>query len=263
MRLGSRQAVVPLLALLGAMRVGAQPPATPQASSPPAAQAAANIEYRNARYGFCFVLPASWTGFSIVPGQWTGGAMDGGPPATGPLLLIRQPAWTADNPREDIPIMIFTPGEWRRIEKDGLSVSAAPIGPSELGHNARYVFALPARYNFDFATGYEEVDGLIGQHALHAPCAADGKQRESNAHPKPVSRTEVHHGGSGPRPAGSAESRWRPACPSFLAVALPARRSAIEGEQAYCGNALFAGLPAWQVTCHRRLRSSILGDWAP
>ena len=64
--------------------------------------------------------------------------------------------------------MIFTPAQWKLIEDEKLSVSAAPIGPSELGHNAKYVFALPARYNFAFPTGYEEVEQIIASHPLHA-----------------------------------------------------------------------------------------------
>jgi hypothetical protein len=154
-----------------ALVTGACPVARPQARSVAAAPDAKRIEYRNLRYGFCFALPGSWQGFSILAGEWKGGSLDAGPDVAGPLLRIRHPAWTKDNPHEDIPIMVFTRDEWRRIAKQGLSVSAAPIPPSELARNARYVFALSARYNFDFAAGYEEVDALIRQHALRAPCA--------------------------------------------------------------------------------------------
>lgn len=64
--------------------------------------------------------------------------------------------------------MIFTPEQWNLIEKEKLSVSAAPIGPSELGRNSKYVFALPARYNFAFPTGFEEVQKIIESKPLKA-----------------------------------------------------------------------------------------------
>jgi hypothetical protein len=57
--------------------------------------------------------------------------------------------------------MIFTPSQWDLIQKEKMAVSAAPIGPSELGHNTRYTFALPARYNFAYPTGWEEVEKIV------------------------------------------------------------------------------------------------------
>ena len=143
---------------------------TVPSNASPATSHIATIIYKNAQYGFCFVLPTSWMGYTVVADTWNGGPLDGGPEVSGPLLRIRHPAWTEKNPHEDIPIMVFTPMEWQRVENDGLSVSAAPIGPSELGRNRRFVFALPARYNFDYAMGWKEVDRLIRSHALKAPC---------------------------------------------------------------------------------------------
>jgi hypothetical protein len=130
------------------------------------------LEYRNAQYGFCFSLPASWKGYSIITEQW-----EGAPPGSqsftrGPKLLIRHPHWTEKDPYEDIPIMVFTHAQWQLVAKEELIVSAAPIGPSELGSNVRYVFALPPRYNFDLATGWQEVDNLIQHKSLRAPCAS-------------------------------------------------------------------------------------------
>jgi hypothetical protein len=59
--------------------------------------------------------------------------------------------------------MIFTLQQW----KEDLVVSAAPIGPSELGRNSRYVFALPARYNYAYPDGYKEVEEIIEKKPLH------------------------------------------------------------------------------------------------
>lgn len=40
--------------------------------------------------------------------------------------------------------MIFALARWQFIDREGMAVSAAPIGPTELGRNANYVFALRA-----------------------------------------------------------------------------------------------------------------------
>ncbi len=62
--------------------------------------------------------------------------------------------------------MIFTYEHWQTLLRGEYAVSAAPIGPSELGRNSRYVFALPPRYNYAFPLGWEEVDHLISTQPL-------------------------------------------------------------------------------------------------
>jgi hypothetical protein len=125
------------------------------------------VEYKNDAYGFSITLPASWQGYTIVDQTWQGylvaneNGQNNDPDETGPKLLIRHPLWTAQVTRQDIPIMVFTLAQWDLILQEKLSVSAAPIGPSELGRNAKYIFALPARYNYAFPTGYEEVQQII------------------------------------------------------------------------------------------------------
>ena len=65
-----------------------------------------------------------------------------------------------------------------KIEGGEFNVSAAPIGPSELGRNEKYVFALPPRFaGFDDAVGTDEVVQLIRQNPLQAPCRVRQKQR--------------------------------------------------------------------------------------
>jgi hypothetical protein len=130
------------------------------------------LVYTNRRYGFTFCLPRSWAGFRVDTSQWDGRVLDtdtAGPPQVlhGPELFIRHPLWTAADPRQDIPIMIFTHAEWRLIEREALAVSAAPVGPSELGRNTSYVFALPPRHNFTMLTGWEEVRDILDHHPLH------------------------------------------------------------------------------------------------
>ena len=121
------------------------------------------LEYRNTKYGFAFSLPISWKGYTIIDNTWEGSLIDNSnnPKITGPEILIRHPLWLSENPRQDIPIMVFTFSQWDLVEQEKISVSAAPIGPSEIGRNSKYIFALPARYNFAFLTGFEEVAKII------------------------------------------------------------------------------------------------------
>jgi len=145
---------------------------TAPAHAPKVAAAQATIVYRNTQYGFCFVLPKSWRGYRIVAEQWNGTILSSGEAVRGPQLLIRNPKWTKEAPYQDIPIMVFTPAEWQHVENDDMSVSAAPIGPAELGQNSRYVFALPPRWiGFYDTLGQDEVSAWMNQNRLQAPCA--------------------------------------------------------------------------------------------
>ncbi len=142
----------------------------PSSVQPSVPATAAGLSYQNPVYGFSFALPDSWQGYSIVEDQWQGYALDGPQNGEmteqGPLLLIRHPLWTAAEPYQDIPIMVFTQNQWDQIGQETLSVGAAPIPPQELGHNEKYVFALPARYNYAYLKGYEEVENLLAENPL-------------------------------------------------------------------------------------------------
>lgn len=120
-----------------------------------------SLLYGNTEYGFTFALPGSWKGYWIVYSQWQGTGAEGGVDETGPELYIRNPAWTEETPRQDIPIMIFTLDQWNSLSQDKFHIGAAPINPSELGRNSKYVFALPARYNYAFPPGFEEVEKIL------------------------------------------------------------------------------------------------------
>jgi hypothetical protein len=127
------------------------------------------IEYKNTQYGFSFSLPVSWEGYSIAEDKWEG--TSSGPNGDmvvkkGPIILIRHPKWTSANPKQDIPIMIFTIAQWDSLEQGKFHIGAAPIGPTELGRNSKYVFALPARYNFAFPPGFEEVEEILENNPL-------------------------------------------------------------------------------------------------
>jgi hypothetical protein len=173
-----------LLGLAGCSPLSGQTPvetATSQPTSPPATVAQptslpptptiplGSIEYRNAEFGFTFTLPTSWDGYSIVPQTWEGinaGLSGDQVIDKGPIVVIRHPAWSSASPRQDIPIMVFTLAQWESLSQDKFHIGAAPIGPSELGRNARFVFALPARYNYAFPTGFEEVDSILAGQPL-------------------------------------------------------------------------------------------------
>ena len=125
--------------------------------------------YSNKDYGFAFTLPNTWANYSIVKNTWEGSPVNTkSKKETGPKLLIRNPKWTEALPYQDIPVLVFTLAEWSTYEKGNFSVSAAPILASELGRNNKYVFALPARWNFDYSKDYEEAISIINTNPLEA-----------------------------------------------------------------------------------------------
>lgn len=128
------------------------------------------VVYRNDQYSFSFSLPKSWKGYTIVTDRWEGLSLEEAKKSkvieSGPILLIRHPQWTRQNQRQDIPIMIFTREQWNMLQQEKFHIGAAPMGPKEIGRNSRYVFALPARYNYAFPTGYEEVEKILENNPL-------------------------------------------------------------------------------------------------
>lgn len=128
------------------------------------------IVYDNTQYGFRFLLPEGWADYKILLDKWEGLSIGNWDESevveTGPVVYIRHPQWTSQNPRQDIPVMIFTIEQWNLLQKSGFRIGAAPIGPTELGRNNKYVFALPARYNYSFPEGYEEVESIINNNSL-------------------------------------------------------------------------------------------------
>lgn len=156
---------------------------TPTKTVQPASTAASTIVYKNTTYGFSFTLPKSWSDYKIITSKWEGTTSKSSA-VTGPMISIRHPLWTTKDPRQDIPIMVFTLSQWKAIEhsypnpdtannsyppnQEDITIGAAPVGPAELGRNSKYVFALPARYNYAFPTGYEEVEQIMSSKPLKA-----------------------------------------------------------------------------------------------
>jgi hypothetical protein len=161
---------VVLLALLSLQ--GAFAGCTPSVATPLfTTQTEISIEYRNTEYGFSFSLPVSWKGYSIITDTWQGYTFNGQSEVTveqGPIISIRHPLWTRENPRQDIPIMIFTLVQWNSLQRGNYSVSAGGI-TSELGRNTEYVFALYSRYNVADLPGTEEVKIILEEYPLHTP----------------------------------------------------------------------------------------------
>ena len=139
---------------------------TPVAATSPSPTADPNlVVYKNTQYGFNFTLPVAWKGYTFIISQWEGlslkSDMSGKVAQTGAIISLRDPRWTQQTPRQDIPIMVFTLDQWNSLKNEEFHIGAAPMDPSELGRNNKYVFALPARYNYAFPLGYEEVDTIL------------------------------------------------------------------------------------------------------
>jgi hypothetical protein len=127
------------------------------------------VEYRDTELGFSFSLPAGWQGFSIQASQWEGlKSADQGDQIVeqGPTISIVHPKSTPEQPRQAIPIMVFSIAQWDQMQAGEWHIGAAPIGPLELGRNSRNVFALPARYNYAFPDGWEEVEQILQENPL-------------------------------------------------------------------------------------------------
>lgn len=140
-----------------------------------------SIVYENNQYGFRFALPESWEGYGIVTEKWedisSGGKTGDKVVETGPVINIRHPLWTSQNPRQDIPIMIFTLAQWESLQKGEIHVDSAPINPREIDRNNKFVFSLPARYNYAFPEGFEEVNNILEGSPLE-PLEITGSETE-------------------------------------------------------------------------------------
>lgn len=125
------------------------------------------IVYRNTKYGFAFSLPKGWKGYTIVADQWEASDAQKGAVERGPIVAIRPPDWTKENPRQDIPIMVFTLAQWESVEHGDFFVGGAPIGPGELGRNRKFAFAVSRRVEDSAVTGSKEVNEILQHQPLH------------------------------------------------------------------------------------------------
>lgn len=125
------------------------------------------IYYNNNIFGFAVGLPSSWDGYTVnrikddIYDATGKTKTNNGVVGSFEIVELHHPLETAENPREDVPVYIFTSTQWENIQKGEWSVGAAPIPPSLLGQNSQWIMALPARYNYDYKTGWEEVDQIV------------------------------------------------------------------------------------------------------
>ena len=121
--------------------------------------------YKNNEYGFEVTFPDSWKGYSVMVQSWEGHVINNYQQTySGPKIIIKNPQTTPQQPWQDIPIMVFTHAEWNMVSGNNptVAVSAAPIGPAEVGENSKYVFATPPRwYGFTDATGFQEAVEIV------------------------------------------------------------------------------------------------------
>lgn len=119
--------------------------------------------YKNDKYGFEMTLPATWSGYSVSETSWNGNSVTGdNKKYQGVMLVFRNSKWTEKAKWQDIPIMIFNQDIWKLVQEEKISLGAAPIGPSKVGENQKYIFATPARwYGFTDAQGQDEAVEIV------------------------------------------------------------------------------------------------------
>lgn len=149
----------------------AQRPTPSPTPTPSVLATPTTVQYEDTQYGFRVSLPDSWRDFKIQQETWTAyvpGQNGNVTVGTGPQIEIVHPLSTADIPRQNIPIMVFTYADWDHLQRDEWHIGAAPFNPTELARNNQYIFALPARYNYAFPTGYQEVERILQGGAVQA-----------------------------------------------------------------------------------------------
>lgn len=166
----SEASVTPVPEVTLTPAVTAQPTVTSSPVITPVIAVKQGVVYHNTQFGFDFKLKDSWEGYQILSDVWEGTAVEGTHQGeiveTGVKIIIRHPGWSDKKPYQDIPIMVFTYDQWDKVQDEKISLGAAPIGPSWLGSNSKYVFALPARYNFGFALGTQQVDKMLNNNSF-------------------------------------------------------------------------------------------------
>lgn len=134
-----------------------------------------SIVYRNEEFGFELTFPTTWQGYSVEKQNWQGWRVDGSGKIgdySGIEFVFNNPKDQKDIPEgeglkiaehwQNIPIMVLTPDVWQLVQEGKVSVNAAPIGPSKIGQNSKYIFATPPRwYGFTDAIGWQEAVDIV------------------------------------------------------------------------------------------------------
>jgi hypothetical protein len=124
------------------------------------------VRYHNAQYGFTFFLPASWQGYSVLRQEWKGNSYLPAKDTTavtahGPTIVLRHPQWKADDPYQDIPIMVFTRSQWESDKEGKFGIGAGGFD-REIEHNSKYVFGISSRFDADDTVkGFQEAAAIV------------------------------------------------------------------------------------------------------
>ena len=128
-----------------------------------AATRAQPVEYRNSKYGISLKLSPRWQGYRVLHQQWMDQHLGRKHLEEGPIIVLRNPRWTAKHPYQDIPILVFTRRQWR-MEHEGKIFPYAGGVLDELSHNRKYVLAIYSRFDFgDDVKGRRVADELVGR----------------------------------------------------------------------------------------------------
>jgi hypothetical protein len=125
------------------------------------------LRYHNAPYDFTFYLPASWKGYSVLTQQWESTIESADyqkqiGTERGPLIILRHPQWKASEPYLDFSIHVFTRNQWELEIKGRIAVDAGGL-ENEIAHNAKYVFAISSRFDWDELKGFKEAGRIVEQ----------------------------------------------------------------------------------------------------
>ncbi len=109
------------------------------------------LRYHNEQYDFTFFLPASWRGPSVLIQQWDAPLHSADYQTEvgrerGSIIVLRSPRWKGNDHYQDIPILVFTRGQWVASEGQQRFFPYACGLIGELWHNPRYVFGMWTRY---------------------------------------------------------------------------------------------------------------------
>jgi hypothetical protein len=116
------------------------------------------LECKDPAYGFTFMLPASWKGFSILHEGWD--VKDSGEShvnAKGPTIIIRHPKWTVARQIVDIPVWVFTLKQWEERIPYHLVAGGDVL---EVGRTDKYVFGVASRFSWPGMGDDDELDRI-------------------------------------------------------------------------------------------------------
>lgn len=130
------------------------------------------VVYDNPQYHFRFFLPENLQGYAVQLQQWHADPAISGD--YGPVIVLRSPKWGGNQSYQDIPILVFMRRQWDfERGEDNFGEFAGGI-EYEISHNAKYVFAIWSRFNWDDSIagageGQETVDRNIVAGEPHLP----------------------------------------------------------------------------------------------